>query len=109
MITLNLTREEALMLRNLMSDTVCEYEWMQEIADGLKKKSEEVCVKPQITRQEFNRRIGDVRTRWENKGLATSMMIAKEAELKFYYDIVEEDCENKGAGGRMGNKFCAKF
>lgn len=62
-----------------------------------------------MKRSEFNQQISDTKTRWENKGLATSMMLAKEAELKFYYDIVEDDNENTGRNGRLGGKLCTKF
>lgn len=108
-ITLNLTEEEAFMLRDLTTGTDCGYEWLQEIADSLEAKCEEAIRKPTLTRSEFNRRITDVKARWENKGLATSMMFAKEAELKFYYDIVEDDNENTGRNGRLGGKLCTKF
>ena len=102
MITLDLTKEETFMLRDLATGADCGYEWMQEIADALEEKLEEAIKKPQMKRSEFNRQISDTKTRWENKGLATSMMLAKEAELKFYYDIVEDDDENTGRTGRLG-------
>ena len=109
MITLDLTKEEAFMLRDLTIGTDLGYEWLQEIADALEEKLEEAIKKPQMKRSEFNRQISDTKTRWENKGLATSMMLAKEAELKFYYDIVEDDDENTGRTGRLGGKLCTKF
>ncbi len=108
-ITLNLTEEEAFMLRDLTIGTDCEYEWLQEIADSLETKCGEVIRKPTLTRSEFNRRITDVKARWENKGLATSMMFAKEAELKFYYDIMEDDDENTGRTGRVGGRTRTKL
>ena len=108
-ITLNLTEEEAFMLRDLVMDTDCGYEWIQEIADSLQSKCEEIIKKPTLTCSEFNRQISDTKTRWENKGLATSMMLAKEAELKFYYDIVEDDNENTGRTGRVGGETRSKL
>ena len=109
MITLDLKKEEPFMLRDLATGADCGYEWMQEIADALEEKLEEAIKKPQMKRSEFNRQISDTKTRWENKGLSTSMMLAKEAELKFYYDIVEDDDENTGRTGRLGGKLCTKF
>lgn len=108
-VTLNLTEEEAFMLRDLTAGTDCGYEWLQEIADSLETKCEEAIRKPTLTRSEFNRQITDVKARWENKGLATSMMFAKEAELKFYYDIVEDDDENAGRTGRVGGRTRTKL
>lgn len=108
-ITLNLTEEEAFMLRDLTIGTDCEYEWLQEIADSLETKCGEVIRKPTLTHSEFNRRITDVKARWENKGLATSMMLAKETELKFYYDIVEDNDENTGTTDGLGGRTCEKF
>ena len=35
MITLDLTKEETFMLRDLATGADCGYEWMQEIADAL--------------------------------------------------------------------------
>ena len=87
MITLDLTKEETFMLRDLTIGMDCGYAWMQEIADSLEEKLGEAIKKPQMKRSEFNQQISDTKTRWENKGLATSMMLAKEAELKFYYDM----------------------
>lgn len=109
MITLDLTKEEAFMLRDLTIGMDCGYEWMQEIADSLEEKLGEAIKKPQMKRSEFNRQISDTKTRWENRGLATSMMLAKEAELKFYYDIVEDDDENIGRTGRLGCRARAGF
>ena len=37
------------------------------------------------------------------------MMLAKEAELKFYYDIVEDDNENTGRTGRVGGETRSKL
>lgn len=109
MITLDLTKEEAFMLRDLTIGTNLGYEWLQEIADSLEEKLGETIKKPQMKRSEFNRQISDTKTRWENKGLATSMMLAKEAELKFYYDIVEDDNENTGRTGRVGDETRTKL
>lgn len=41
MITLDLTKEETFMLRDLATGADCGYEWMQEIADALEEKLEE--------------------------------------------------------------------
>lgn len=38
MITLDLTKEETFMLRDLTIGMDCGYEWMQEIADSLEEK-----------------------------------------------------------------------
>ena len=48
MITLDLTKEEAFMLRDLATGADCGYEWMQEIADTLEEKLEEAIKKPQM-------------------------------------------------------------
>ena len=48
MITLDLTKEETFMLRDLTIGMDCGYEWMQEIADSLEEKLVEAKKKPQM-------------------------------------------------------------
>ena len=77
MITLDLTKEEAFMLRDLTIGMDCGYEWMQEIADSLEEKLGEAIKKPQMKRSEFNRQISDTKTRWENRRLSMNRPAAQ--------------------------------
>ena len=108
MASLELTKDEILILQDIVVHAPWyAYEWQQEILDDVRKKVNGVYEKPKMQKAEFDKRIEEMRQRWENKGLATSMMTAKENELNFYYDVVtEEKDENTGADIRLDGGSC---
>lgn len=108
MASLELTKDEILILQDIVVHAPWyAYEWQQEILDDVRKKVNSAYEKPKMQKAEFDKRIEEIRQRWENKGLATSMMTAKENELNFYYDVVtEEKDENTGADIRLDSGSC---
>ena len=108
MASLELTKDEILILQDIVVHAPWyAYEWQQEILDDVRKKVNSAYEKPKMQKAEFDKRIEEMRQRWENKGLATSMMTAKENELNFYYDVVtEEKDENTGADIRLDSGSC---
>lgn len=93
---LELTKDEVLMLQELV-DTRClegGYQWMLNIAERLEKKAKAAYSKPRMSREEFEKAVAEDYEKWVNPPCAMPevaffMKRAKEAELRFYYDVEE--------------------
>lgn len=91
MVTLELTRGEILMLQELTSDTDCDYEWGQALADGISRKLQEAYQKPAMNAGMFRAILEAERALWKGEPVADRMVREKEAQIRFLYDVEEAE------------------
>lgn len=96
--TLELTRDEILMLQELTSDTEHSYIWMQKIAESLNNKAMAAYQKPTMSKEVLEQEVARERISVYLKvgdNAANEMARAKRNELHFYYQITEENEQKK--------------
>lgn len=101
-ITLNISEKQMCMLQKLVNQSIdedCNRVWEREILCSLKKELEDAYKKPVMTKEDLQERLKKEREYWEkrnaNIALVHNMVRAEEDELRFKYEILEDDGEDK--------------
>lgn len=90
-ITLELTKEEVLMIQELTESIDCGYQWMVNIAEDLRTKALQAYQKPRLSQQEYQIRLENERKKWQGMPAEVFMMQAEKCELNFFYDVEGAD------------------
>ena len=90
-ITIELTRDEALMLQELSEDADCGCDWMQEIADSLHKKAVSAYKKPVMSAEEYRTYIEQIRSKWRGTVIERLMVEAEVIRIRFFYRLEQDD------------------
>lgn len=89
-ITLELEKDEIILLQELVEEIEPGYQWRGDIAASLRKKVQAAYKKPVISREEYERQLNEMRRLFKGEPCEELIVHAEKIKIRFYNNVEEE-------------------